>query len=52
MILSAKENGANRVFASFLLVLAFANRVFANDKYTTAFSQYLTKFANIQFAFI
>lgn len=52
VILSTKENGANCVFASFLLVLTFANIVFANDIYTFALSRYLLNFANCVFAFI
>lgn len=46
MILSAKENGANIQFAPFLLVLAFANIVFANVVFVIAFSRNLLDFAN------
>ena len=52
MILSTKKNGANYTFASFLLVLAFANYVFANDIHNFAFSRNLLDFANCVFAFI
>lgn len=47
---SAKENGANIQFAPFLLVLAFANHVFANDIHNFAFSRILSDFANWEFA--
>lgn len=59
VILSTKRNDANYTFASFLLVLAFANYIFANDRYIIAFSRKMlnfanreSDFANIQFAFI
>lgn len=52
MILSTKRNGANYTFASFLLVLAFANYIFANDIHNFAFSRNLLDFANCVFAFI
>lgn len=52
MILSTKENDANCAFASFLLVLAFANHVFANDICIVAFSRNLLDFANCVVAFI
>lgn len=52
MILSTKENDANCAFASFSLVLAFANHVFANDICIVAFSRNLLDFATCVFAFI
>lgn len=50
MIMSAKRNGANYMFAPFLLVLAFANHIFANDIHNFAFSRILLDFANRKFA--